>query len=392
MAVAPRAFLSFERLVALAERESGGYGLADTGLLARFRQLIDWINARGPYSVDQLDGMRHQLQGLLANRLRIAVDRRRNPAIADESIERPIFVVGFPRSGTTLLHSLLAEDPAVHAPRCWHSHMPSPPPGETAVCDGRLALAAREIERVTDFVPGLLALHPYWDKGAHALIEDEELFTLDFRNAYPTLLYKVPALEVMVEAGGGDVRGTYRFHRELLQHLQWNTGKRRWACKGIGHQFLLDALFEAYPDALCVWPHRSFAEIHVSTVTIAAVLYDAINGGRIDWKNYARTSAETLKAGLDHVMANPLVEDPRVVHLNFKEIVADPVAAVRKVYDRRGLPVGTEHETRMRAWLKDPANKVDRYGRYPYSHEPFGITAAWVGELFADYSKRFGLD
>lgn len=384
--------LSVESLVALAERDSGGYGLADAALLARFKQLIDWINARGPYSIDQLDGMRHQLQLLLANRLRIALDRRRIPAIAEEKIVRPIFVVGFPRSGTTLLHSLLAEDPTVHAPRAWHSRAPSPPPGETAACDGRLEFATRSIQQLIDFVPGLLPLHPYWDKGAQALIEDDELFTLDFRNAYPTLLYRTPTLDVMVDAGGGDVRGTYGFHRQLLQHLQWNTGRRRWACKGIGHQFLLDALFEAYPDALCVWPHRSFEEIHISTVTIAAVLYDAINGGRIDWKQYARTSAEAIKAGLDQVMSNPLVDDPRVVHLPFKEIVADPIAAVGKVYDHAGLHLTATYERRMRTWLSDPANKIDRYGRYRYSHEPFGITEAWVRELFADYSKRFGLN
>src|SRR5688572_2944838 len=174
--------LSVESLVALAERDSGGYDLTDAALLARFKQLIDWINARGPYSIDQLDGMRHQLQLLLANRLRIALDRRRIPAIAEEKIERPIFVVGFPRSGTTLLHSLLAEDPTVHAPRAWHSRAPSPPPGETAACDGRLEFATRSIQQLIDFVPGLLPLHPYWDKGAQALIEDDELFTLDFRN------------------------------------------------------------------------------------------------------------------------------------------------------------------------------------------------------------------
>jgi len=260
------------------------------------------------------------------------------------------------------------------------------------VCDGRIAFATRAIQQLIDFVPGLLPLHPYWDKGADALIEDDELFTLDFHNAYPTLLYNTPTLEVVVDAGGGDILGAYRFHRELLQHLQWNTGRHRWACKGVGHQFLLDTLFEVYPDALCVWPHRPMAEIHVSTVTIAAVLYDAITGGRIDWKQYARSSAEAIKAGLDHVMANPLIDDPRVVHLSFKQIVADPVAAVRKVYGRGGLSVTGEHHQRMRTWLADPSNKVDRYGRYPYSHEAFGMTESWVRELFADYSHRFGLE
>ena len=384
--------LPVQQLIELAERDSGGYCLAGAALIDRFTKLVEWINARGPYSPVQLDGMRAQLTRLLSRRLHLAVDRRRFPGIAEATIERPIFVVGLPRSGTTLLHSLLAEDPEVVAPLAWHVHSPSPPPGAGAVCAGRLAYAQRAIEAVIDFVPGLLPLHPYWDKGAHSLVEDEELFTLDFRNAYPTQLYRVPTLEVFVDAGAEDIAGTYGFHRELLQHLQWQTGRSRWACKGVFHQFQLEALFQAYPDALCVWPHRSFEEIHVSTVTISAVLYDAINGGRVDWKQYARATAEGLKAGLDHVMSSPIVDDPRVVHLRFEDVAADPIGAVRSVYDRGKLDISPEHARRMRAWLDDPSNRVDRYGRYPYTYEPFGITREWVRELFADYSKRFVLE
>jgi hypothetical protein len=383
--------LSFERIVTGAERETGHSGIAGADTLERLGRLVEWINRRGPYTADQLERMRRQLQQVLATRLRLAGDRRRIAAIAQERIERPLFVIGFPRTGTTLLHSLLAEDPAVQAPRWWHSHVPSPPPGETAVCGQRLALAARELQRFVDFVPGLLQLHPYWDKGAEALIEDEELFTLDFHNAYPTLLYQVPTLEVMVDIGGSDATAAYRFHREVLQHLQWNNGSRRWALKGVGHQFLLEALFEVYPDALCLWPHREPAEIQASMLSIAAVLYDAINGGRIDWKRHARATLEGVKAGLDRVMASPLIDDPRVVHLRFKELAADPVGTVREVYRRGGMDCTAEFEARMRTWLDDPENRADRYGRYPYSYAPFGLEAGWVRELFAGYSRRFGL-
>ena len=382
--------LSYKTLIGLAERDCGAYGATEPSLAARFIALIEWINARGPYTAEQLDGMRRQLVRLLSNRLRIALDRKRFPVIAQEKIERPIFVIGFARSGTTLLHSLLAEDPQVTAPRWWHGHVPSPPPGLVPVCAERMNLAQREIERLIDFVPGLLVLHPYWDKLAHTLIEDEELFTLDFRNAYPNHLYNVPTLEILVEVAG-DPQGTYEFHRELLQHLQWNTGTRRWACKGVGHQFHLSTLLDVYPDAICVWPHRSPAETHVSMMAIASVLYDAIDGGRTDWHKQARIMAESMKAGLDHAMASPLIDDPRVIHLPFKEIVADPVAAVRKVYARADLHYSAEFDQRMRKWLADPANSADRYGRFPYSAAAFGLSDEWLKELFADYNRRFDL-
>src|ERR1700733_9113529 len=96
--------LSMETLIALAERESGAWGLTEPSLRGRLRLLTDWINARGPYSADQVDAMQRQLRRLLVTRLRLAGDRSQYPAVAEERTDRPIFIVGFARSGTTLLH------------------------------------------------------------------------------------------------------------------------------------------------------------------------------------------------------------------------------------------------------------------------------------------------
>ena len=383
--------LSFETILTLAERESGAYGLADERLRQRVATMIDWINQRGPYSIDQIAAMRPQLQRLLVNRLRLAADRKRYPAIAGEKIERPIFIVGFARSGTTLLHSLLAEDPDVLAPQSWHSLAPSPPPGAMPVCAGRIAFAQRFVERWIDFCPTQSLMHPYVDKGAYQLIEDEELFSLDFRNAYPTLLYKVPTSDPMVLLGS-DPAGAYRFHREVLQHLQWNTGKNRWVCKGPSAQHHLDALFEVYPDALCVWPHRALSDIYASNVALRSVIYDTISGRPNDWSNQARAHAQGMKAAFDRLMANSLIDDPRIIHMRFRELASDPIAAVKTIYGRRGLAVSPEYERRLQLWLSDPENHSDRYGRFPYSYEAFGLDRKWIQELFADYSKRFGLE
>jgi hypothetical protein len=382
--------LSVETLFALAERESGAFGLADTGLRQRVAAMLDWINERGPYTADQVGPMRRQIQRLLVNRLRIAADRHHYPGIAGEKIEQPIFVIGFARSGTTLLHALLAEDPEALAPRAWHTRTSSPPPGAMPVCSGRMALAQRDVEHWLDFCPGQLPLHPYADQGAQQLIEDEELLTLDFRNAYPSLLYRVPTLDVRVVLGE-DTLSAVQFHRQVLQHLQWNTGKRRWVNKFATSQHFLETLFQVYPDALCLWGHRPLSQIYASNVTIRAATYDTINGKPMDWTTQARARAEQMKAAVDHLMASSLIDDPRIMHIPFHELSADPVAVVRKVYERRGLTLTSEYERRLRAWLADPENKVDRHGRYPYSYEPLGLDRKWIQHLFADYSKRFGL-
>jgi hypothetical protein len=383
--------LSFEAVLTLAERESGAFGLADAGLRARVTAIINWVNEHGPYTIDQIAGIRPQVQRLLANRLRLAADRLNYPAIADVKIERPIFIVGFSRSGTTLLHSLLAEDPETLALQSWHLLTPSPPPGAMPVCAGRMAIAQRIVEQWIDFCPSQGSMHPYIDKGAHQLIEDEESYSLDFRNAYPYEYYRVPTAELNVRLGT-DAVGACRFHREFLQHLQWNTGKSRWVCKTPGAQHHLDALFEVYPDALCVWTHRPLADIYASNVALRALTYDTISGQPNDWTSQAREHALGMKAAFDRLMANALIDDPRILHLRFRELAADPVAAIGKIYQRRGLTLTSAFESHVRGWLADPENQVDRYGRYPYSYEAFGLDRQWIQQLFADYSRRFGLD
>jgi len=382
--------LCSDSILSLAERESGAYGLADENLVARFRAMVDWINERGPYATEQIWAMRAQIRRLLATRLKLALDRLHFPRIAQEVIERPIFIVGFARSGTTLLHSLLAEDPQVLAPRSWHMYSPSPPPGAGPVARERIAYAQREVEAWMDFCPAQKPMHPYVDKGAFQLIEDEEIFTLDFRNAYPYHYYRVPTLDVMAQLNGDEV-GAFQFHRSFLQHLQWNSGMRRWVCKCPSGQMNLHAILAVYPDALCVWPHRPIGQIYASNVALRAAIFDTIRGEPGDWSGQARAQVERLKLAVDRVMASELIDDPRILHLPFRTIAENPLGAVHAVYQRYGLTVTPEFAQRARAWLADPENAADRYGRYPYSYEAFGLDRTWVEDLFADYSRRFGL-
>src|ERR1700730_5730084 len=99
-----------------------------------------------------------------------------------------------------------------------------------------------------DFCPAQRSMHPYIDKGAYQLCEDEELFSLDFHNAYPYYYFNVPTLEPIDVIVGDGIRDAYLFQRDFLQHLQWNTGKTRWVCKQPGAQMHIGALLGAFPD------------------------------------------------------------------------------------------------------------------------------------------------
>lgn len=385
--------LDFDEILTLAERETGAYGIADEGLITRSSALVEKINSRGPYAPHQIEPMRQQVQRMLAGRLSVLLDRQRFPAIAEEKIERPIFIVGFPRSGTTLLHSLIAEDPATLSVQALHLFSPSPPPGAGPVCAERIAFANRRIADWMDFSPAQRTMHPYIDKGAWQLCENEEVFSLDFHNAYPYFYFNVPTMEptdVSLDADG--IRAAYNFQRELMQHIQWNTGKTRWVCKGPSAQMHIEELFEVFPDALCVWPHRPLVDIYASNVALRASIYDAIRGRPNDWTRQPKLYVEAMKAAFDELMASDRIRDPRIIHMRFHDIAADPMSALREIYGRHGIAVTPEFQRRAEAWLADPENAVDRYGRYPYNYEAFGLDREWVEELFADYSRHFELE
>ena len=382
--------LDHREILDAAGYATGHFNVLDSAFGARLERLVGWLKAHGGLAPQEIVAARRQLLQIVISRIALAADRARIPAIARERIERPIVVIGYSRTGTTLLQSLLAEDEANRAPMWWQSHQPSPPPGERPVTPARLDLARRELQRFLEAAPGMLTMHPYWDKYNEALIEDEQIHTLALYNTYPTLLFQVPAFPVM--GGSEDPAGAYRFQTEFLQHHQWNQPRRRWVVKGCFHQFYLKRLFEAYPDALCIWPHRDPLDLHASTLAIMAVLYGSLTNGKLDWRQIAAGYLEGVRQATETVLADPLVDDPRIVHLRFADVAKDPIAAIRSIYRQAGFEYTERFEARMRAWLESPANRPDRYGRYPYSLEPFGLAAAAVRAAFASYSKRFGVD
>jgi hypothetical protein len=177
-----------------------------------------------------------------------------------------------------------------------------------------------------------------------------------------------------------------------MQHFQWNTGRRHWVCKGTLHQRNLRTLFDFYPDALCIWAHRPIGEILSSITLLSSAIYDTISGKPGELKETGKIIAEMMKSGLDEIMGDEMLDDPRLIHIPFHDITRDPLAVVKDICARQDREVTPEFERRAAAWLAAPENQVDRYGRYPYSYEALGLESGWVDELFADYSKRFGLD
>ena len=179
-------------LLAQAEAETGLHDFGGDEFRGSLAAFTEFVNSQEQLGADSRRAAFGQLVRVLGWRLRLVEDRKRYPGIGDERIEAPLIVVGFPRSGTTLLHALLATAPGNRAPLYWEIARPSPPPSLAAPGDPRIGEGTRDIERWLADYPGFIAQHPYFDAGGETPMECESLLIYDLRNAYPTMFSKVP--------------------------------------------------------------------------------------------------------------------------------------------------------------------------------------------------------
>lgn len=382
-------------LLAQAEHETGLHDFGDGPLRGPLDTLVRLLGepgaprAAGGPGADDRRAAFGQVVGVLGWRLRLVEDRKRYPGIADERIEAPLIVIGFPRSGTTLLHALLAQDPGHRAPLFWEIARPSPPPSLAAAGDPRIAEGTRDIERWLAGYPGFIAQHPYFDAGGETPMECESLLVYDLRNAYPTFFSQVPFGAPWASEGSG--HEYYASHRRLLQHLQFGARHRRWVLKGVEHQFRMSALLSAYPDANLVWPHRDPAEVFGSLLEVIAMVsrYSGTPAPP-DRRAFSLAMLDRFQQRVEKALADPASDCGSVCHVSYPDLVADPAGVIRAVYRHFALSPDRA-EPAVRAWLDDPGNRGDRFGRWTYDLADHGVSAGEVRERFGSYLRRFGV-
>jgi hypothetical protein len=326
---------------------------------------------------------------LLTSRLEFFEDRKRYP-IGDEVIERPVFATGEPRCGTTLLHALLSVDPNGRSLRFWEVMYPSPPPGVVEGEDPRQARADddwREINAKLDF---WLKSHPYNDMLGAGLPEDERTWAFDFRVMTPTAWWRVP---MGMNVGGlpADPAAQYRLHKAMLQQLQYGREKKYWVLKGF-HNARLDDFFATYPDARIIWTHRDPVQVIASRIAMVAELTEGL-AGHVDWQAIARQQLAMSRASFAATMSHPLVDDPRIHHVRYRDFVADPIGTIRGYYQVAGRELTPQAEAAMRDYLAN--NKGDRHGKFEYSTQLLvdaGFDIDALNEEFRPFRERFGVE
>lgn len=380
--------LDAEALLSRAQAETGFDDWGDASFAGRFALAVDHINGIAMDGAGRRAAAEN-IHWLLTDRLKFFNDRKRYP-LDQEIIERPMFATGEPRSGTTLMHALMAVDPDARALRFWEVMHPSPPPGVVEGDDPRKAQADAEWREINAKMWKWLHCHPYNDMLGGGLPEDERTWAFDFRVMTPTAWWRVP-MQTLSMGLPTDSAAQNRLHKMMLQALQYNRPKKFWVLKGF-HGHRLKEFFETYPDATLVWLHRDPVQVAASS---AAMMRDIMEGvvGAIDMVAEAKAHLERTRASNRNTMTNPLINDPRIHHVRYKDFVADPIGVIRGYYQFAGRELTPQAEAAMRAYLAE--NKGDRHGKFEYSTQLLteaGFDIDALNEEFRPFRERFGVE
>ena len=357
---------------ALLEAARATTGLSDFGDEADWKEgftlLLQGLNEEAMLNkVGRIIAFGEMLRHL-ENRLRVTEDIKRHPQILQVKIEKPVFVMGLPRTGSTILHDLMAQDPDNRVPMTWECNYMSPPAeAATYDTDPRIADCEAHLERTAQaLIPEFQAIH---EMGAQLAQECLMLNAFDFKSQIFSNQFWVPTYQRWLE--NTDNLSVYRTHKRQLQYMQWKNPRARWVLKSTGYFWGLDAILEIYPDARIVMTHRDPIKLiasHCSLITMACGMgSDTVDKKQVGefwsltWENAMRKLVEFRQGG----------KASRVFDMHFSELVKDQVGMVKRIYAHFDIPLPATTEQRMRDFIT--GNPKERHGTHRYTLEQYGL-------------------
>ncbi|MGI0130929.1 MAG: sulfotransferase family protein, partial [Thermoplasmata archaeon] len=283
-----------------------------------------------------------RLEGLLASRLRIEDVYSAHPEIDEELVEGPIFIIGLPRTGTTALSQLLANDPQIRSLRLWESSAPVPPPEESSQhTDSRIAAAEQGLEAMYEAFPRMKSLYFQTATGP---TECQDLLGMEFRTSHFDGMARVPSYVRWVL--DCDMSPAYKYHHRALKLLQWHCPPRLWHLKTPVHTLYLDQLAATYPRACFLWTHRDPAEVLGSVCSLMLYTRSWVSD-RDDSDDIGAQQAELWAEALRRAIAfRGRAGEGRFADVSFDHLNADPLGALAKAYGQLGLQLSGEASAR----------------------------------------------
>lgn len=346
--------------------------------------LVENINACEAATDRSREVMEREMVNALANRFKVEDYLLKHPEVLETPVEKPVFVFGIPRTGTTLTNHLLGADRSRRSLLNWEATNPVPPPtSETLYTDRRCVAKRQQQEEMLKRNPDVVL--PHWeyadDPTECIFLLAQDFKALSWEARLPMPGYSKWILEC-------DMTSAYEYHKKVLQILQ-SKAPGTWNLKMPSHSIFVDTLLKVYPDARLIWTHRDPYETFASSCSLNRFT-QSVTGVNPDPQYIGDNAQRRLGAHLHGaIAAKDRLGDEVIYDLHYNDLMKDPIGSMRKLYDWLGDDFTPEVEQRMQQWLQEhPQNK---FGKHKYSLEEFGLSVEKLKPLFGDYVERFNV-
>lgn len=380
-----------QSLIDEAIKETGLSNFGDELFKEPLRILTESLDKESKLSPIGRLTQRQRLVGSLAARLRMQDYLARYPEIRDIQIDDPVVIVGFPRTGTTMLQRILANDKRFFAAYWYEVRFPSPFPGwDFEGPDPRIPAAEAEVEAYINAVPDLAAMHPFTATGA-----DEEVLLLEhcFYSTMPLFLASVPSFQRWEEST--DQTPGYEYLKTALQFLQWqkqrqgHTQGQRWVLKAPHHLHYPDLLLKVFPNARIIQTHRDPVETIPSMCSFQFALRK-LSSDVADPVTVGKEMGPKWRRAIERTMQVREQFPERFHDVWYRDTVSQPMVVVEKLYQYLGISLTDTVRQAMEQWRED--NRRDNRAPHRYTPEQFGFTETSLKADFAAYRERFIVD
>jgi hypothetical protein len=381
--VLPR--LEEEALLAAARRKTGLDDFGEEWFREPLRVLIDSMNGEARLTPMGRIIQRARLVGALVTRLRTEALCREHPEILDIELGPVVVIAGLQRTGTTMLHRLLAADPAARALISWEALNPLPlPKEEWGQRAARRSSAVRAAKVLTYLAPNFSAIHSLEVDEPE---EDVLLLDVSFMSQAPEATLNVPSYAAWLE--GQDPTRAYAYMRKLMQVLLWQRPAEHWVLKTPHHMEYFDTLFKVFPEARVVQTHRDPRKTMGSFCSMVAH-GRGVFSDHVDAREVARHWVRKVIRVTERSMASrEQWGEERFLDVSYYDLLADPIAEVQRIYRFAGLVFRPSALEAMRS--TQARNVQHKHGRHRYRLEDFGLTEADIDRDFSFYRERYGI-